>query len=216
MAKQGVADDSTKTEKSLQPLYGDSPPYTFEVALLGVKPFLFNQFADLEGYAEEGVSGKKKPANRKRHDYEAMVWRDDDGNLAIPTINVIGSICFAGRYFKSPIASKGSAKNTLTEGLIPASDYASFKRSTWDAVDFRLARNTDLKRSPKPTWRPRLEIGWRVVAHIGVISPEFFTPTNLAEIISRAGASCGIGDGRKIGMGRFVTDGMTVAEGLPW
>lgn len=214
MAKQGAA--VVEKSKPLQPLYGDSPPYTIEVSLLGVTPLLFNQFADLEGYAEEGVSGKKKPANRKRHEYEAMVWRDEKGGLAIPTGNVIASICYAGRYFKSPIASQGSARNTLGEALIPAAEYASFGKSEWDAIDFRLARNGDMKRSPKPTWRPRMEIGWQITAHIGVISPEFFTPTNLAEIIARAGASCGIGDGRKIGMGRFVPNGMTVAEGLPW
>jgi hypothetical protein len=209
VAKQGAV-------KTLEPLYGDSPPYTFKISLLGVKPLLFNQFADLAGYAEEGVAQRKRPANRQRHNYEEMVWRDDEGKLAIPTQNIIGSIVRAGRYFKSPISNQGGATNTLRDALVAVDELASFGVDTWDCIDFRLARNGDMKRSPKPTWRPRLEKGWRVTATIGMLTPEFYTPTNLGEIISRAGSACGIGDGRVIGMGRFITDGMEVSEGLPW
>jgi hypothetical protein len=35
-------------------------------------------------------------------------------------------------------------------------------------------------------------------------------------VIARAGVTCGIGDGRKLGFGRFVSDGMEVSEKLPW
>lgn len=203
-------------DAGLEPLYGDNAPYTFELKLLGVTPILFNRFVDLEGYAEESVARKRKPANRQRKDYEEMVWRADDGSLAVPTANIIASIVRAGRYFKSPIASSGGASNTLREALIPADEMAPFTVQEWDAIDFRLARNSDMKRSPKPTWRPRLEKGWQIAANIGVISPEFYTPTNLAEIITRAGSTVGLGDGRMIGMGRFVSNGMEVHQGLPW
>lgn len=205
-----------QTEPALEPLYGDNPPYTFELKLLGVTPLLFNRFVDLEGYANEGVASKRKPTNQQKKDYEAMVWRADDGSLALPTRNIIGSIIRAGRYFKSPIASSGGATNTLREALIPADEMASFGIKEWNAIDFQLARNSDMKRSPKPTWRPRLEKAWQLTANIGVISPEFYTPTNLAEIITRAGSSVGVGDGRVIGYGRFVLNGMAVHEGLPW
>jgi hypothetical protein len=187
-----------------------------KLRLRGVTELLFNRFADLEGYAEEGVAGKRKPRAREVRDYEKMIWRDDDGNLAVPTQLVIASIVAAGKYFKSPIASNGGATTTLREALIPGAEYATFGVKEWDCIDFRLARNGDVKRSPKPTWRPRLEKGWLVTAQIGVVVPELYGPAKLLEVIARAGVTCGIGDGRKLGLGRFVSDGMEVAEGLPW
>jgi hypothetical protein len=200
----------------LEARYGVEQPYTVTLRLRGVTPFLFNKFADLEAYAEARVAPKRKPREAEVLDYESMVWRDDNGSLSLPVQNVIASLVGAARYFKSPIASSGGATTTLREALIPANEMASFDVSAWDCVDFRLARNGDMKRSPKPTWRPRLEKGWLVTADIGVVLPELYGPTKLLEIIQRAGTTSGLGDGRKIGFGRFVSDGMEIADGLPW
>jgi len=195
-------------EQELEARYGIEQPYTVTLRLRGVTPLLFNRFADLEGYAEEGVAGKKKPREREVKDYEAMIWRDEDGNVSVPSQMVIASLVSAGRYFKSPISSNGGATTTLREALVPAAEYASFGVSEWDCIDFRLARNGDVKRSPKPTWRPRLEKGWLLTAQLGVVVPELYGPAKLLEIASRAGLTCGIGDGRKIGLGRFIPDGL--------
>lgn len=215
-----MAKGATAQAAEAQPLearYGIEQPYTMTLKLRGVTPFLFNQFADLEGYASEnGVAGKRKPREREVKDYEKMVWRDDEGNLALPTQNVISTIIAAGKYFKSPIAGSGGATTTLREALVPGAEYATFGVPEWDCIDFRLARNSDMKRSPKPTWRPRLEKGWLVVAQVGVVVPELYGPAKLLEVISRAGLVCGIGDGRKLGLGRFVSDGIEIEEGLPW
>lgn len=200
----------------LEARYGIEQPFTFTVNLRGVTPLLFNKFADLDGYAEEGVAGKRKPREREEKNYEAMVWRADDGSLGIPTQNVIASFIGAAKFFKSPIASSGGATTTLREALLPADEIASFGQREWDCIDFRLARNGDMKRSPKPTWRPRLEKGWRLTAHVGVVLPELYGPAKLLEIIARAGTTSGMGDGRKIGFGRFVPDGFSIEDGLPW
>ena len=205
----------------LKPLYGDEEPYTLEVGLRGVTPFLFNRM-DIEAYEQENpVGGKKRP--RKRPTYDSMVWWYDDGRLALPTINVIRSILGAGRYYKSPIATKGTAVNTLTEGMLPVGDYVPFSVKTWDAIDFRLARNGDIKRTPKPTYRPRLEPGWLLGPQPGqgvqihMQLPELFSPAKLLEILTRAGQLCGIGDGRTaLGFGRFVIAWSEVTEGVPW
>jgi hypothetical protein len=203
-------------EEHLEARYGIEQPYTVTLFLRGVTPLLFNKFADLEGYAEASVAPKRKPREREQTDYETMVWRTDDGHLGMPTQNVIAALVSAAKFFKSPIASSGGATTTLREALVPAADLASFNAETWDCIDFRLARNGDMKRSPKPTWRPRLEKGWLLETHIGVVLPELYGPAKLLEIISRAGTTSGVGDGRRIGFGRFVTDGMDVADGLPW
>ena len=194
--------------------YGIELPYTITLRIRGVRPFLFHRM-DIETYDIEGGPGaKRKP--RKRPEYESMVWRDDDGNLALPTANVIGSIVAAGKYFRSPIASTGSAMSTLREGLVPAGELAGFGIDTWDCIDFRKATNSDPKRSPKPTYRPRLEVGWLLTAPLGVTTPELYGPAKLLEIISRAGSVMGVGDGRKIGFGRYVLDGYELEDGLPW
>lgn len=212
----GLLKEREHKEDVLEARYGIEDPYTLTLNLRGVTPLLFNRFVDLEGYADAAVAGKRKPREREVKDYEAMVWRDENGDLAVPTQMVLATIIGAGRYFKSPIASNGGATTTLREAMIPAAEYASFGVPSWDCIDFRLARNGDVKRSPKPTWRPRLEKGWRITAQIGVVVPELYGPAKLLEIVSRAGTVSGIGDGRKIGFGRFVPDGMETAEGIIW
>lgn len=212
MAKSGTA-----TAPVLEARYGAEQPYSVSFTLRGLTPFLFNQFVDLEGYAESTATPKKNPNRQRERDYEAMVWRCDDGKLGLPVTSVIASIVNAGRYFKSPISSNGGAGRTLAEALtITGENMATFGVKTWDAIDFRLARNGDMKRSPKPTHRPRLEKGWTLNGSFSVVSPEFFTPTALLEILTRAGQVCGIGDGRKIGMGRFAPDGFAITEGIVW
>lgn len=203
------------TENGTMPQrFGIELPYTITLRLRGVQPLLFNRM-DIEAYdAESEPASKRKP--RSRPEYESMVWRDDDGNLAIPVRNVIGSIVHAGKYYKTPIGSNGSAMNTLREALVPVSELAPFDTSEWDAIDFRHAKFADTKRSPKPTYRPRLETGWLLTASVSVVTPELYGPAKLLEIISRAGAVMGIGDGRKIGFGRYVLDGHEIEDGLPW
>jgi hypothetical protein len=200
----------------LEARYGIEQPYTVTLRLRGVTPLLFNKFADLDGYAEARVAPKRKPREKEVLDYESMIWRTDDGSLGIPTQNVIASLVAAARYFKSPIANSGGATSTLRDALVPADEIAGFDVKEWDCIDFRLARNGDMKRSPKPTWRPRLEKGWLVTASIGVVLPELYGPAKLLEIIARAGTTSGLGDGRKIGFGRFVSDGLEIQDGLPW
>jgi hypothetical protein len=201
-------------DNDLEQRFGIELPYTMTIRLRGVTPFLFNRM-DIEAYdAEGGPGGKRKP--RTRPEYESMVWRDEDGKLALPTANVVGSICSAGKYYRSPIAGNGSATPTLREGVVPAQEYATFGVQAWDSVDFRHARYADAKRTPKPTYRPRLEIGWLLEASFSVTTPELYGPVKLLEIITRAGSVMGVGDGRKIGAGRYVIDSNEVAEGLPW
>jgi hypothetical protein len=201
-------------EEPMPQRFGVELPYTIRLDLRGVTPFLFNRM-DIESYDQETGPGKKRKP-RARPEFESMVWRDDTGKLAVPTVNVVASIVDAGMYFATPIAGKGSAKNTLRDALMAATEFASFGVETWDCVDFRLARHGDMKRTPKPTRRPRLEVGWRVEAWLTVQIPELYGPSRLLEITSRAGAVMGIGDGRRIGMGRYVTDGHQVDAGLPW
>jgi hypothetical protein len=194
--------------------FGVELPYTIRLQLRGVSPLLFNRM-DIEAYdAESGPGKKRKP--RARPEYESMVWRDDKGNLAIPTANIVASICGAGKYFASPIAGNGSATPTLRDALMAATELSSFGVTDWDCIDFRQARHGDIKGTPKPTYRPRLNPGWHVEAWITITIPELYGPARLLEIVSRAGSVMGIGDGRRIGMGRYVTDGHTVDDGLPW
>lgn len=211
MAKSGTV-AKPKAEQPLELLYGEFAPYTVTFALRGLRPFLFNA---LHTYAEEDPGEAKKPRTPPK-DYEAMVWRNDDGELCLPVSHVIASIAHAGRYFKSPIATRGSAKTTLQEAMVPTAEDATFGVKAWDAVDFAIARYAGKSRAPKPTWRPRLEKGWTLTGSFSVITPDLYGPARLLELLNHAGRVCGIGDGRKIGFGRFASGGFEVSEGLVW
>lgn len=208
MARSG----SVAAGKPLELLYGEFPPYTFTFKLRGLRPLLFNALLD---YSEEDPGEVKQPRKPPK-DYEQMVWRNDEGELVLPTAHVIASIAHAGRYFKSPIATRGSAKTTLQEAMVPATEFATFGREDWDAIDFRIARYAGKSRAPKPTWRPRLENGWTLTGMIAVITPDLYAPTRMLELLTHAGRVCGVGDGRKLGMGRFAPDGFETEEGLAW
>lgn len=205
MAKSGTA-------PLLERLYGEYEPYTVSITLRGLMPFLFNALLE---YEEEDPGEQKKPRKAPK-DYEQIVWRTDDGMLGVPTANVIASIASAGRFFKSPIAVRGSARNTLQESLVPHDEMATFGVKEWDAIDYRIARYAGKSRAPKPTWRPRLEKGWKLSTTFSVITPELYSPARILEVLTYAGRVCGIGDGRKLGMGRFASDGFEVEEGIDW
>jgi len=189
-------------------------PYTIEIGIRGVTPFLFNRM-DIESYdTEEGPAGKKKP--RSRPEYEGMVWRTPEGDLGLPVANFVGSVCAAGKYYKSPLGGNGGATTTLREGLVALHELASFGVEDWDCIDFRKANHGNRNRTPKPTYRPRLEVGWLLTMTVSVTNPELYAPTKLLEIVNRAGAVMGVGDGRKIGFGRYVVNHNQIVEGLPW
>jgi hypothetical protein len=178
---------------------------------------------DIEAYDQENpIGGKTRPRNRPS--YESMVWRYDDERRALPTINVVRSMTAAERDFRSPISTnpRHSAASTLTEALAPATEYTPVNTDNWDAIDFRLARHGDAERTPKPSYRPRLEPGWLLGPEPGtgvqiiVQLPELYSPAKLLEILTRAGHVCGIGDGRKLGFGRFTIAWSEITEGVPW
>ena len=214
MAKSGtvVVPSEKAGEKPLELLYGEFPPYTLTFTLRGLRPFLFNALLE---YAEEDPGEQKQPRKPPK-DYEQMVWRNDAGELALPVSHVLASIAHAGRYFKSPIAVRGSAKTTLQEAMVPADEFATFGVKKWDAIDFQIARYAGKSRAPKPTWRPRLEKGWTLSGSFSVITPELYSPSRMLELMAHAGRVCGVGDGRKIGFGRYATDGTEVTEGITW
>ena len=214
MATRTKVEKVKPVEGEMEQRFGIELPYTMTLRIRGVTPFLFNRM-DIEAYDREaGPGAKRKP--RARPEYESMVWRRDDGKLALPVANVIGSIVAAGKYFKSPIGGNGSATPTLREALVPVAELGPFDAETWDTVDFRQARHGDRKGTPKPTYRPRLEVGWLLESPFSITTPELYGPAKLLEIISRAGSVMGVGDGRKIGFGRYVIDGYDLEDGLPW
>jgi hypothetical protein len=212
MAKTATA--ATDDKDPVPQKFSIQLPYTIEIGIRGVTPFLFNRM-DIESYdAEQGPGEEKK--TRARPEYESMVWRTPEGELGLPVANFIGSVCSAGKYYKGPLGGNGGATTTLREGLVAMTDLASFGVKNWDCIDFRKANFGNRQRSPKPTYRPRLEVGWLLTMNINVVSPQLFSPTKLLEIVNRAGAVMGVGDGRKIGFGRYVVNHNQVVDGLPW
>lgn len=215
MARSGTADKQPAKKDPnapLQPAYGEFPPYRVGFTLRGLKPFLFNRFVD---YPEEDVAGAKTV--RPKHDPESLVWRNDEGHLACPTYFVIASIINAGRFFRSPIAAKGGATNTLRTAFnIDEESLATFSVGDWDSIDDRMGKNSDRNHTPRRIKRPKLEKGWRLTGEFEVITPELYGPAKVLEVLTTAGRICGIGDGRLIGFGRFAPDGFTIEEGLSW
>src|SRR5262245_66122769 len=85
--------------------FGAELPYTIEIGIRGVTPFLFNRM-DIESYdIEEGPAGKKKP--RTRPEYEPMGWRTPDDERGLPVADLVGSVCAAGHAYQRPTGGEG-------------------------------------------------------------------------------------------------------------
>src|SRR6266540_3761005 len=177
MARSGKATVELEQPDGLEQRYGIELPYTVKLRLRGTSPFLFNRM-DIDAYDREaGPGAKKKP--RERAAYESMIWRDEQGKLALPTRNVIGSIASVGKYFYGPTRGKSTMKAPVQEGVVPGEEYAHFGVDSWDAIDFRHAKHGNTAKTPKPTYRPRLEIGWALETTLLVTVPEVLGPATL-------------------------------------
>ena len=176
-SKASAVLDPKAEEEQLDQDFAIELPYTITLQLRGVTPFLFNRM-DIETYdSEGGPSSKRKPGARP--EYESMVWRTEAGTLGLPVANVIGSICSAGKFFRSPLGGNGGATTTLREALVAQSELADFGVKDWDVVDFRHAKHGNRARTPKPTYRPRLEVGWQLEVPFAVTLPELYRPAKL-------------------------------------
>ena len=182
-------------------------PYRVEVVLEGAAPILFHRWS-CEDVAKKAAAAKGSKA-KKTDNWESYLYRDDQGNIAIPTEYLRQSVIAAAAYRQDPRSPRKSAKDLYKAALISLTDLASTGVSEPDYLD---RRRVCVMRAGVTRVRPALNAGWRAAFQLIVQVQEYISPQVLNGVIADAGRLVGVGDFRP-SYGRFNVVGFEVLEG---
>jgi len=182
-------------------------PYVVSVTLQGVCPLLFHRYSCES--VEEKSKARKGSEAKKTDDVESYVYRTTEGELAIPGAYLKGAIAGpngAAKFRQDPRSPRKSALDLYKAGVIVLTDLASVGKGDWDYLD---QRRVVVQRSAISRVRPALLAGWEATFEIMVQTPEYISPAELHEVVSRAGQLVGLADFRPT-YGRFQVTAFTI------
>ena len=174
-----------------------SQPYTVSFTLEGSADLLFHRW-NVEGVAEKAKAAKGSKG-KKSDDVESYVWRDDAGNICIPSEYVRMALIAAAKFKQDPRSPRKSAMDLFKAGLVPITANVSLGKTTWDYLDTRRAT---VQRNGINRTRPAMRRGWRAEFQFEVLTPEYIDQNLFHEVLSMAGRLVGVGDFRPT-YGRF-------------
>lgn len=176
-------------------------PYIVQVSVTGTAPYLFHRWS-CDAVAEKAAA-KKGSAAKKTDNIESYVYRDVDGELALPGEAFRQSIIHSAKFRQDPRSPRKSAMDLYKAGVVSITELCLLGASDWDYVD---RRRVVIQRSAITRERPAMKTGWRVVMHLMVLTPEYISQNDLHDVLSQAGRLVGVGDFRPT-FGRFRVDG---------
>lgn len=174
-----------------------SQPWVASVTLQGSSDILFHRW-NCEAVDAKSKAAKNSAA-KKTDDVESYVYRDSDGNIALPGEYLRQSIIYAAKFKQDPRSPRKSAMDLFKAGVVSLTDLASLGASNWDYLD---TRRVTIQRNGVNRVRPAMRQGWRAEFEIQVLTPEYIDEHLLLEVISMAGRLIGVGDFRPT-YGRF-------------
>lgn len=181
-----------------------SQPYAALVSVVGTAPFLFHR------WSVDGVEAKSKAAKgskaKKEDDLESYVYRDRQGNLAIPGEYFRMSIIGAAKFKQDPRSPRKSAMDLFKAAIVVLEEQCSLGIKDWSYVD---KRRVQIQRNAITRARPAVEAGWKCDVLLQVLLPEYVSPELLNEVIQSSGRLVGVGDFRPT-FGRFLVEGFKI------
>jgi hypothetical protein len=172
-------------------------PYAVEFELTGTSDLLFHRW-NAESIDEKAKLAKNSKG-KKTDNIESYVWRDENGNLALPAEYIRGAIIAAAKYKQDPRSPRKSAMDLFKAGVVGLSPLASLGQKVWDYED---RRRVMVQRQGINRTRPAMRAGWKAKFTFQVLSPEYISPDLLQEVLTNAGRLVGIADFRPT-YGRF-------------
>lgn len=179
-------------------------PYVARLTVEGTAPFLFHRWncESVEAKANAAKGSKAK----KSDDTSSYVYRDDEGNLAIPGEYFRMALVGAAKFKQDPRSPRKSAMDLFKAGVAVLDEYCSLGVRDWDFLD---RRRVQVQRNAITRERPAMRTGWCVTVSLQILLPEYISPQLLNETMQAAGRLIGVGDFRP-SMGRFLVTGFTV------
>ena len=173
-------------------------PYAATFKVEGVAPFLFHRW-NVESVEAKANAAKGSKA-KKSDDVDNYVYRDADGNLAIPGEYFRMALVGAAKFKQDPRSPRKSAMDLFKAGVAVLDEYCSLGVGDWDYLD---RRRVMVQRNGVTRDRPAMRAGWTVEVTLSVLLPEYISQQLLNETMQAAGRLIGVGDFRP-SMGRFL------------
>jgi len=172
-------------------------PYIVDIEIEGTAPILFHRWS-VEGVAAK-AKAPKGSKSKKEDDLETYIYRNDKGELCIPSEYLRMAIVNAAKFKQDPRSPRKSAMDLAKAGVVCLDDLCSTGKKDWDFVD---QRRVMIQRNGITRCRPALFSGWKIECHLSIVLPQYLPPQFTHELVQAAGMFCGLGDFRPT-YGRF-------------
>lgn len=192
-------------------------PYVIGFEVKGVRDFLFNA-GSVENFDAPAGGGRRLKIELEK-DLERKVWRDGTGALALPGHQFVKAIKMASRGMNDVLSPRASLANQIEMYLSEREVFYPFLADsgrpikTWDYQHDAIVKNGNNSMGPRR--RPALNAGWQTEFWLSVTLPEAISPAMVTQLVHRAGLF-GVGDGIKIGYGKYVVTRVHDPEDLVW
>jgi hypothetical protein len=179
----------------------------FKVSIKGTRPLLMHDPMRSRAVNEQYEAGKIPP----EVEAEGGLYKDPDGNIIIPSDNVLAMLFYAGADLKVGGKGKTTYKKFVKSGLSIEPFYVPFLSEEEWTIDARPAK---VGKAQIMRHRPRFE-KWGLKFTVNVIDPTFLDnrsgPEILRQILTLAGRRHGLGDNRPI-YGLFSVESIEEAQ----
>lgn len=172
-------------------------PYRVEVEIKGIVPILFRRW-DCDS-VESRNAAPKGSTIKHTDDVEVYLYRNDDGDICIPSVNLHRCISDAARFWQDPRSPRKTMIDLVRAGIIVSPYLISTGRKEPDFLD---RRRVVIQRNSVTRIRPALAEGWTVRFYLDVTIPEYLPENVVHDIVVQAGKFIGVGDFRPT-FGRF-------------
>ena len=173
-------------------------PYIASVELTGTADMLFHRW-NCEA-VEAKANAAKNSKVKKTDDVESYVWRNDDGELCIPTEYVRMAVVMAAKSIQDPRSPRKSGHDLYKASVIGLTNLSSLGVKDWDYLD---KRRVVVQRAGVNRQRPAIKEGWKASFDFLIQTPEYIPPATFHEVLNSAGKFQGVGDFRP-SYGRFI------------
>lgn len=181
-------------------------PYMIEAKIEGTSPILFHRWSceDVEEKAKAAKGSKAK----KTDNTDTYLYRNERGELAIPSEYFRMSMVNAAKFRQDPRSPRKSAMDLFKAGICSIGDLCSLGVKEPDFID---RRRVVIQRNGITRQRPAMNAGWKCKVSLQILLPEYIAPAMANEVLQYAGRIVGVGDFRP-SFGRFLVTGFTVVE----
>ena len=183
-------------------------PYTAFATVRGTAPILFHAWNN-ESVAEKASAAKGSKA-KKSDNVESYVYRNEAGEICVPSLYFCMSLVGAGRFIQDPRSPRKSAMDLFKAGIVPIYEFCSLGSKDWDYLD---QRRVTVQRNSITRQRPAFNKGWKVEVALAILTPEYISPDMLQQTLTNAGRLVGVGDYRPT-YGRYLVEHFEVHPGV--